>query len=79
MVICILNSRHLLCYRSQLDGRLAETKESLLKAQEAYKSCLSAGTEFHQIAKEYAQLKKDIEARQWALDELKAAKQHKIN
>lgn len=64
-------------FRLRLNSKLSETRESLTKAEIEFRSCLSAGSEFERIAQEYARLKKDIEARSWALNELKSAKQHK--
>ncbi|KAF6027954.1 HAUS4 [Bugula neritina] len=59
--------------RSQLDSQLAKTQEALINAETGIQACVNLGPEFKQIAIEYSQLKKDIEARNWALQELQLA------
>lgn len=41
-----------------------------------YGACLSAGRELQGIAKEYSAVKKEIEAKTWAVTELQAIRQH---
>jgi len=56
-----------------LDSQLAKTQEALINAETGIQACVNLGPEFKQIAIEYSQLKKDIEARNWALQELQLA------
>ncbi|XP_067934339.1 HAUS augmin-like complex subunit 4 isoform X2 [Watersipora subatra] len=60
-----------------LHAKLASVQEELNFTKNEYEKCLSAGSEFEKMAKEYSKLRSDIEKTNWALDELKAAKQHK--
>ncbi|XP_067934338.1 HAUS augmin-like complex subunit 4 isoform X1 [Watersipora subatra] len=63
--------------RQHLHAKLASVQEELNFTKNEYEKCLSAGSEFEKMAKEYSKLRSDIEKTNWALDELKAAKQHK--
>ena len=64
-------------FRQNLDEKLMNTRDALAAAEKQHAACLRAGPEFERIAQEYSSLKKDIESRSWALNELKTAKQHK--
>jgi len=53
---------------------VAKTQEELHQTDALHRSCLAAGPEFSSIAREFAQVCKDIEARTWALEELQASR-----
>lgn len=59
-----------------LDQETARVRRLLESREQEYRACLSAGQEFHQLAKDYAQVLKDVQARKWALEELRTAKTH---